>query len=101
MKQLITTLFLATALAFGGISPVAAAVAAPAAAAVKAPAPVNVNTAAATQLVRLPGIGKTTADRIIAYRTEHGPFKTVDDLVKVKGIGKKTLEKLREMVTVD
>ncbi|RMF44202.1 MAG: helix-hairpin-helix domain-containing protein, partial [Deltaproteobacteria bacterium] len=56
--------------------------------------PININTADFGQLVKLPGIGKVTAERIVAYRQANGPFASVDDLVKVKGVGKKTLEKL-------
>ena len=52
---------------------------------------VNVNTATQKELVLLPGVGKKTADNIIAYRQQNGNFKTVEDLLKVKGFGKKTL----------
>jgi competence protein ComEA len=61
---------------------------------------VNVNTAGREELMRLPGIGGVYADRILRYRREHGPFATVDDLDAVKGIGKKTLERLRPYVRV-
>jgi competence ComEA-like helix-hairpin-helix protein len=61
---------------------------------------VNVNTADAAELKRLPGIGDVLAARIIAYRSEHGPFRTLDDLVSVKGIGPSTLSKFRELATV-
>lgn len=61
---------------------------------------VDINTADAAALIKLPGVGKATAKRIIDYRTTHGPFRTVDDLVKVRGIGKKTLAKLRPLITV-
>jgi competence protein ComEA len=63
-------------------------------------AAVNVNQATAKQLEALPGIGKVTAEQIIAYRTQKGPFASVDDLGNVKGIGPKTLEKLRPLVAV-
>jgi competence protein ComEA len=56
---------------------------------------VNINTADAGQLSLLPGIGPKTADSIVAYRSSAGPFASIDDLAKVKGIGAKTLEKLR------
>ena len=62
--------------------------------------PVDVNTADADALQTLPGIGPALAERIIAYRTEHGPFRTVEELLEVKGIGEATLEKLRQEVTV-
>jgi competence protein ComEA len=61
---------------------------------------VNVNTADAAELTRLPGIGDVLAARIVAYRSEHGPFRTLDDLVSVKGIGPSTLSKFRELATV-
>ena len=57
-------------------------------------APVNVNTADAKTIAdALAGIGQKKAEAIVKYRTEKGPFKTVDDLTNVSGIGKKTLEK--------
>ena len=64
------------------------------------PAKINVNTAPSTELVALPGIGPKKAEAIVLYRQAHGPFATVDDLIQVKGIGAKTLEKLRPLVTV-
>ena len=63
-------------------------------------APVNLNTADATALETLPGIGEALAARIIAWRDTNGRFTTVDDLGSVTGIGEKTLEGLRELVTV-
>ena len=61
---------------------------------------VNVNTADQAALETLPGIGPTLAQRIIDYREQHGPFATVRDLVKVSGIGEKTLANLEPYVTV-
>ncbi len=61
---------------------------------------VNVNTATVEQLQSLPGIGGVTAERIVAYRTQNGPFATVDDLVKVKGVGSKVLEKVRAQIVL-
>lgn len=59
-------------------------------------APVNINTADATTLAaNIKGVGAKKAQAIILYRKAHGPFKRVDDLVKVKGIGAKLLEKNR------
>ncbi|MEN3202995.1 MAG: ComEA family DNA-binding protein [Atribacterota bacterium] len=60
---------------------------------------VNVNTASLKELESLPGIGAVLAQRIIEYREQHGPFRTLEDLLKVKGIGPKKLEKLRDCVT--
>lgn len=62
--------------------------------------PVNINTASVEQLTELNGIGEVKAKAIVAYRTEHGPFKSVDQLANVKGIGLKTVEKNREMISV-
>jgi competence protein ComEA len=61
---------------------------------------ININTAAAKELQMLPGIGKVTADQIVQYRTDFGQFSSADDLLKVKGVGRKTLEKIRGMVIV-
>lgn len=61
----------------------------------------NINTATSAQLETLSGIGAAKAQTIVAYRDAHGPFKTVNDLTRVKGIGAKTLEKLRNDITVN
>lgn len=61
---------------------------------------VNINTANVSELDGLPGIGPSYAQRIIDYRTKNGPFKAVDDLDKVEGIGPATIAKLRDLVTV-
>lgn len=58
--------------------------------------PVDINTAGPEELQRLAGIGPALARRIIDYREEHGPFRSVEDLLAVKGIGEATLEKFRE-----
>ena len=58
----------------------------------------NINTASAEELQTLPNIGVQMAQRIVDYRTQHGKFSSVDDLQNVKGIGAKTLEKLRPFV---
>ena len=63
-------------------------------------AQINLNTASATQLETLNGIGAAKAEAIVAYRSEHGGFKSVDELANVKGIGLKTVEKNRDQMTV-
>lgn len=62
---------------------------------------ININTASASELTTLKGIGKKTAEKIIEHRAANGPFKSVDDLRQVKGIGAKTLDSIREQLTVD
>ncbi|GHT87560.1 competence protein ComE [Betaproteobacteria bacterium] len=62
--------------------------------------PVNVNTADAVALQQVKGIGATKAKAIIDYRNANGPFASIDDLVKVPGIGAKSLEQLKPQVTV-
>ncbi|MGG4045365.1 ComEA family DNA-binding protein [Paenibacillus favisporus] len=59
---------------------------------------VNVNTAGLTELTDLPGIGEAKAKAILEYRNQHGPFKSVADLDKVKGIGSKMLEKMKPYI---
>ncbi|HKT46548.1 MAG TPA: helix-hairpin-helix domain-containing protein [Candidatus Acidoferrales bacterium] len=63
-------------------------------------APVNLNTANADQLQTVPGIGPATAEKILQMRKSYGPFKSVDDLLAIRGIGKKRLEKMRKYLTV-
>jgi competence protein ComEA len=61
---------------------------------------VNLNTATAEQLDTLPGVGPSTAKKIIDYREEHGGFSSVEELNEVSGIGDVTFEKLKDLVTV-
>jgi competence protein ComEA len=65
-----------------------------------APAVVNLNTATAEQLDTLPGIGAKVAARIIEYRQKNGPFKKIEDLMNVRGIGEKNFLKIRNRLTV-
>ncbi|MBN2547742.1 MAG: ComEA family DNA-binding protein [Anaerolineales bacterium] len=61
---------------------------------------ININTASQTELESLPGIGPVTAQQIIAYREANGPFAQIEDLMDVPGIGEKTFEKIRDLITV-
>lgn len=61
---------------------------------------VNINTATEPELETLPGVGPVTAAAIIDYRTQNGPFASVDDLIDVSGIGPATLEQIRPFATV-
>ena len=60
----------------------------------------NINKATAAELTRLPGIGPSKADRIVAYRARRGPFRRVRDLRRVKGIGRKTVKRLEKHLAV-
>ncbi len=61
---------------------------------------IDLNRALEKDLQRLPRIGPKTARRIVEYRNQHGPFRRVEDLTAVQGIGPKTLERLRPLITV-
>jgi competence protein ComEA len=73
----------------------------------KAPSPspdkpvvVNLNTATATELEQLPGVGPRVSARILEYRQKKGPFKKIEELMNVQGIGEKTFLKLKPQLTV-
>ena len=61
---------------------------------------ININTADLVDLEKIPGIGPEIARRIIEYRTNHGQFLSLDDLSKVKGIGDKKLEMMKDYIIV-
>ena len=61
---------------------------------------VNVNKASLEELQTIRGIGPALAERIVKYRDEHGPFKKVEDLVAVQGIGEAKLEKMKSQVAI-
>lgn len=61
---------------------------------------INLNTASAAELDTLPGIGTAYAGRIIEYRNANGGFKSIEEIKNVKGIGDKTFEKLKELISV-
>jgi comEA protein len=62
--------------------------------------PININTANSDELQQVPGIGPATAEKILQMRKSYGAFKSVDDLLAIKGLGKKRLEKMRKYLTV-
>jgi competence protein ComEA len=62
--------------------------------------PINLNTASVDLLVTLPGLGRTKAKAIVDYRQRNGPFKSVDEIINVPGIGPSTYELIRPLVTV-
>jgi competence protein ComEA len=70
--------------------------------AVKAPAPVivNINTASVKELNALPGIGAKTAALIVEYREKNGPFKKIEELMNIRGVGEKSFLKLKPRLTV-
>ena len=61
---------------------------------------VNINTADASELQKIKGVGPKTAQAIIQWRKQQGPFKTVDQLLAIKGIGEKTLQRMRGQVSL-
>ena len=61
---------------------------------------VNLNTASATDLEGLPGIGAKTAARIVEYRQKNGPFKKIEELMNVRGVGEKSFLKLKPQITI-
>ncbi|UCF63610.1 MAG: helix-hairpin-helix domain-containing protein [bacterium] len=63
--------------------------------------PININKATMEELQALPRIGPAMAARIVTYREEFGPFVKKVDLMKVKGIGKKTFSKLQDLITIE
>lgn len=62
---------------------------------------INLNKATATELSQLKGVGMKYAERIVEFRDKNGPFKQVEDLLKIQGIGPKILEKNKGRITVE
>jgi len=63
--------------------------------------PVNINTASAAELQKLPGIGPATARSIVRYRERNGPFRRVEELLIIRGISRSRLKALRPYITVE
>jgi comEA protein len=96
LVSILVVLFVCFALSVNGYSAEKKSAEAPA----KTAKLININTAGVDQLVVLPRIGEKIAQRIIDYRQKNGKFKKPADIMKVKGIGEKTFEKFKEMITV-
>lgn len=62
---------------------------------------IRINSASVEELQKLQGIGPSKAQAIVTYREENGPFKTVEDLLEVSGIGEKTLENIKDDIVID
>ncbi len=60
---------------------------------------VDINTATVEQLMSVPGVGQVIAQRIVEFREKNGPYSSVDDLLKVQGIGEKSLARIRERLS--
>jgi competence protein ComEA len=84
----------------GEVPPAAVAAGGPGGGAAVAAGPVDLNTATAEQLEALPGVGPATVEAILSYRKEKGRFRSVDELLEVRGIGEAKLAALRSKVTV-
>jgi len=100
-----TALTLAIVAAAIAVSPIAVSAqdkpaASKAAAKPPSTAPVNINTASAAEFDGLPGIGATMAARIVEYRQKNGPFKKIEDLMNVRGLGEKNFLKLKPQLTL-
>jgi competence protein ComEA len=102
MVRIVLSLVAATALVAATGATLAAQTKTPPAAAAKpaSTAIVNINTASATEIATLPGVGAKMAARIIEYRQKNGPFKKIEELMNVRGVGEKNFLKLKSQVTV-
>ena len=67
----------------------------------KKPEPVNINTATVEELAKLPGVGKSIAQRIVNHREKSGKFRTVEELLVIRGISRKKFEQLRPLITTE
>lgn len=100
MRRLAFTLMLGMLLVTGAPLAQAAPEAPAADTSAAASAPVNLNSATAEELQTLRGVGPKTAELIVQWREEEGPFQSVDQLLAIKGIGEKTLARLRDQITL-
>jgi competence protein ComEA len=100
MKRYLLMTALLVAVSMAGLSPVSVCAADTPAATTLAET-IHLNQATAEELQSLPGVGPALSERIVLYRTEHGPFRSVDQLTEVKGVGQTKLAKFKEQLTVD
>jgi competence protein ComEA len=100
MLRLLASLALAAAFAAYPAAQAAQKAAPARAEARPAAASINLNTATAAELEKLPGIGQKVAARIVEYREKNGPFKKVEELMNVQGIGEKSFLQFRSQLTV-
>ena len=63
--------------------------------------PININTATRTELIQIPNVGEKMADRIVAFRKANGPFKRIEEIMNVRGMGEKTFLSIKRHLTVD
>ncbi len=96
----VVSLLAASPYAAAAQSPSSARSSAKASPSTRSTAVVNINTASASDLEGLPGIGAKTAARIVDYRQKNGPFKKIEELMNVQGIGEKNFLKLKAQVSV-
>ncbi len=61
---------------------------------------INLNNATATQIASLPGIGLKTAELVVAYRQKNGPFKKIEEIMNVRGVGEKSFLRIKSRLTV-
>ena len=102
MFRIVLSLVAVTALCAAATQSVIAQTKTPPPAAAKSGAAtvVNINTAPASEIAMLPGIGAKTAERIVEYRQKNGPFKKIEELMNVRGIGEKNFLKLKPQLAV-
>jgi len=98
--KILTALAIVLALGGAAAAPVAAAPAAPAKAGASEARPIDLNTADAAALESVPGIGKSLSQRILAFREKNGPFKKIEEIMNVRGIGEKSFLRIKDRLTV-
>ena len=98
--KIVTAVLLVSMLGLASAAPTAAAPAAAPKSAASEARPIDLNTADLAALESVPGIGKSLSQRIVSFREKNGPFQSVDDLLKIQGVGEKSIQKLRPYLTV-